>query len=155
MLTSSRARIMAVVVVVGVGVSLAAQRRTAQRPTMPAGEWWYYGGDSGSTKYSPLDQINRDTVKTLRVAWRWKTENFGASPEYNLEATPLMVKGMLYSTAGTRRDVVAIDAATGETQWMYRYDGGERGRVGPRQNHRGVAYWTDGNEARLLYVTPG
>jgi len=155
MLTSSRARIMAVVVVVGVGVSLAAQRRTAQRPTMPAGEWWYYGGDSGSTKYSPLDQINRDTVKTLRVAWRWKTENFGASPEYNLEATPLMVKGMLYSTAGTRRDVVAIDAATGETQWMYRYDGGERGRVGPRQNHRGVAYWTDGNEDRLLYVTPG
>jgi quinoprotein glucose dehydrogenase len=137
------------------GVSLAAQRRGAPRPAMPAGEWWYYGGDSGSAKYSPLDQIDRNSVKTLRVAWRWKTENFGAAPEYNLEATPLMIKGVLYSTAGTRRDVVAIDAATGETLWMYRYDGGERGRSGPRQNHRGVSYWTDGTEDRILYVTPG
>jgi quinoprotein glucose dehydrogenase len=155
MLTSSRARVVAVVVAVGVGVSLAAQRRNAQRPAPPPGEWWYYGGDSASTKYSPLDQINRDNVKTLRIAWRWKAENFGAAPEYNLEATPLMVKGVLYSTVGTRRAVVAIDAATGETLWMYRYDGGERGRVGPRQNHRGVAYWTDGNDERILFVTPG
>jgi quinoprotein glucose dehydrogenase len=155
MLTSSRLRVVAAVVAVAAGASLAAQRRTASRPTMPAGEWWYYGSDLASTKYSPLDQINRDTVKTLRVAWRWKTENFGAAPEYNLEATPLMVKGVLYSTAGTRRDVVAIDAATGETLWIYRYDGGERGRLGPRQNHRGVAYWTDGNEDRILFVTPG
>ncbi|HEY7172431.1 MAG TPA: pyrroloquinoline quinone-dependent dehydrogenase [Vicinamibacterales bacterium] len=155
MLTSSRARVVAVIVAVGVGVSLAAQRRTAPRPTMPAGEWWYYGGDSAGTKYSPLDQIDRDTVKTLRVAWRWKTDNFGASPEYNLEATPLMVKGVLYTTAGTRRAVVAIDAATGETLWMYRYDGGDRGRTGPRQNHRGAAYWTDGNEERILFITPG
>src|ERR1043165_8273480 len=144
MLTRSRLAVGAVFVGLAIGVSLAAQRRTTPRPTMPTGEWCYYGGDSGSTKYSPLDQINRDTVKTLRVAWRWKTENFGPAPEYNLEATPLMVKGVLYSTAGTRRDVVAIDAATGETLWIYRYDGGERGRVGPRQNHRGVSYWTDG-----------
>ena len=44
------------------------------------GEWRFYGGDAGSTKYSPLDQINRDNVKDLRIAWRWKTENFGPGP---------------------------------------------------------------------------
>src|SRR3954465_3503917 len=155
MLTKSCAGVVAVVAGIAIGVSVGAQRRTPPRPTMPAGEWWYYGGDSGSTKYSPLDQIDRDTVKTLRVAWRWKTDNFGASPEYNLEATPLMVKGVLYATAGTRRAVVRIDGAPGETLWTFRYDEGERGRGAPRQNHRGVAHWTDGTEDRLLYVTAG
>src|SRR5579862_4327215 len=101
-------------------------------------EWRYYGGDAASTKYSPLDQINKDNVKNLKIAWRWKAENFGARPEFNLEATPLMIGGALYSSVGTRRDVVSIDAATGETLWMFRYDEGERGRVAPRQNHRGV-----------------
>ena len=84
------------------------------------GEWRYYGGDAGSTKYSPLDQINKDNVKDLRIAWRWKSENFGPRPDFNWEATPLMVGGVLYITAGTRRDVVAIDAATGETLWLWR-----------------------------------
>ena len=135
-----------------VGQSPAARRSAAP----PAGEWWYYAGDAGSSKYSSLDQINRDTVKTLRIAWRWKSDNFGPSPEYNIEATPLMVKGVLYSTAGARRAVVAIDAATGETLWVFRYDEGDRGRVAPRQNHRGVAYWSDGaSDDRILYVTAG
>src|SRR4051794_6433793 len=149
------ARLGALAMAIAAGVSLAGQPRSSRRPSPPAGEWWYYGGDSGSTKYSPLDQIDRDTVKTLRVAWRWKTDNFGASPEYNLEATPLMVKGVLYTTAGTRRAVVAIDGATGETLWTFRYDEGERGRGAPRQNHRGVAHWTDGTDDRILYVTAG
>jgi quinoprotein glucose dehydrogenase len=128
----------------------------ARTSASPAGEWWYYGGDSGSTKYSPLDQINRENVKNLRVAWRWKSDNFGPTPEFNLEATPLMVKGILYTTAGIRRDVVAIDGVTGETLWMFRYNEGDRGRAGPRQNHRGVSYWTDGRGGdRLLYITPG
>ena len=107
-------------------------------------------------KYSPLDQINRDNVKNLRIAWRWKADNFGPSPEFNLQATPLAVNGILYTTAGTRRHVVAIDGATGETLWTYRYDEGERGRQAPRQNHRGVAYWTDGRgDERILYITAG
>ena len=94
------------------------------------GDWRFYGGDAGSTKYSPLDQINRDNVKNLRIAWRWKADNFGPSPEFNLQATPLAVNGILYTTAGTRRNVVAIDGATGETLWTYRYDEGERGPRG-------------------------
>jgi len=119
-------------------------------------EWRYYGGDAASTKYSPLDQINRDNVKNLKIAWEWKAENFGNRPDVNYEATPLMINGVLYVTAGTRRDVVAIDAVTGETLWMYRYDEGHRGEVAPRQNHRGVAYWTDGKgDGRILYVSAG
>ncbi len=121
-----------------------------------AGEWRYYGGDSGSTKYSPLDQINRDNVKNLRIAWRWTTVNFGGQPQFNFQSTPVVVGGVLYATAGTRRAVVAIDGTTGESLWMHRYDEGPRGRMAPRQNHRGVAYWTDGkDDERILYITAG
>jgi quinoprotein glucose dehydrogenase len=124
--------------------------------TPQVGEWRYYSGDAASTKYSSLDQINRENVKTLKIAWRWRTENFGPRPEYNLEATPLMINGVLYSTIGVRRDVVAIDAVSGETLWMYRYDEGARGQAAPRLNHRGVSYWTDGKGSeRIIYITPG
>ncbi len=119
------------------------------------GEWRAYGGDAGSTRYAPLDQITRDNVGDLEIAWRWKTDNFGPRPDYNYQATPLMVGGTLYVTAGTGRDVVAIDAATGETLWLWRYDEGERGDRAPRKNHRGVAYWTDGTATRILYITAG
>ncbi len=120
------------------------------------GEWRYYGADVGSTKYTPLDQINASNFSSLRVAWRWKSENNGNRPEYNWQATPLMIGGVLYTTAGTRRDVVAIDGATGETLWLYRYDEGRRGELGPRQNARGVAYWSDGRgDDRILFITQG
>ena len=122
------------------------------------GEWRYWGGDGGTTRYSPLDQINRDNVKDLRIAWRWKTENFGPRPDFNYEVTPLMVGGALYTTAGSRRAVVAIDGATGETLWVFRYDEGVRGQAAPNRANsgRGVAYWTDGKgDERLLYVTLG
>src|SRR6059058_7014 len=81
------------------------------------GEWPHWGADQGNTKYSPLDQINRDNVKTLRIAWRWKTENFGPRAQNNMEATPLMVGGVLYTPVGIRPGVAAIDGATGETLW--------------------------------------
>src|SRR6266404_2695438 len=105
---------------------MAQQDRPAAAPPSGTaqGEWRYYGGDAGSTKYSPLDQINRDNVKNLKIAWRWKTDNFGPKPEYIYEATPLMVHGVLYTTAGQRRAVAAIDAATGETLWTHRMDEG-------------------------------
>jgi quinoprotein glucose dehydrogenase len=137
--------------------AISGQRATAVGPasSMPPGDWRYYGRDAASTKYSPLDQITADNVKALKIAWRWKADNFGPSPEYNLQSTPLAVNGILYATAGTRRAVISIDGTTGETLWMYRYDEGARGLQGPRQNHRGLAYWSDGREERLLYITPG
>ncbi len=122
-------------------------------------EWLHNRGDLASTSYSPLDQINRATIDKLRIAWRWKSENFGPTPEFYFRATPLMADGILYTSAGLRRNVVAIDAATGETLWMYRLDEGERGASAPRRSSgRGVAYWrsTEAGEAsRVVTITPG
>src|ERR1700684_94230 len=75
------------------------------------GEWPTYGGDTGNPRYSPLDQINAGNFNWLQVAWKFKTDNLGPTTENNLEGTPLMVKGVLYATAGTRRAVIALDAA--------------------------------------------
>ena len=119
------------------------------------GEWPHWGADHANTKYSPLDQINRDNVKDLRIAWRWKSENHGPRPQNNMEGTPLMVGGVLYSTAGFRPNVVAIDGATGETLWVYRFDEGERGDRAPRSVSRGVEYWTDGKQQRIILITRG
>ncbi len=120
------------------------------------GDWPTYGGDIGNTRYSPLDQINRDNFNSLTVAWRFKADNLGPRPEYYFQSTPVLANGVLYSTGGTRRSVVALDAETGELLWIHREDEGQRGAVAPRQlSGRGLAYWSDGKEERILYVTPG
>src|SRR5438067_10716178 len=109
------------------------------------GEWTTYGGDLASTRYSPLDQVNKDTFNKLEVAWRFKTDFLGPRPEFNFQSTPLMVKGKLYSTAGSRRAVVALDAGTGELLWMHSENEGTRGEAAPRKlSGRGLSYWTDG-----------
>jgi quinoprotein glucose dehydrogenase len=119
-------------------------------------EWRTYGGDLASTRYAPLDQIHAGNFGALEVAWRFKTDALGPRPEFNLQSTPLMVGGVLYSTGGTRRAVVALDAATGEMLWMHSLNEGERGANAPRLlSGRGLAYWSDGRDARILYVTPG
>ncbi|MDE3166220.1 MAG: PQQ-binding-like beta-propeller repeat protein [Acidobacteriota bacterium] len=118
-------------------------------------EWRYWGGDAGSRKYSPLEQIDAGNVSRLHIVWTWKAQNFGKQPEFNWEATPLMVGRRLYVTAGTRRDAVAIDAVTGETLWVYRIDEGARGETVARRNNRGLAYWSDGKDERILLVSPG
>ena len=120
------------------------------------GEWSSYGGDLGHTRYAPLDQIAAANFNDLEVAWRFKTDNLGPRPEFNLQSTPLMVRGRLYSTGGTRRAVVSLDAATGELLWVHSEDEGARAAASPRQlSGRGLAYWSDGEEERILYVTPG
>lgn len=123
---------------------------------VPNGEWRAYSADTRSTGYSPIDQVNRDNVKNLQVAWTWKMDNFGSGPEVaTTETTPLMVNGVLYFTAGQRRSVVAASAATGETLWVWRPNEGPRFDRAPRKVHRGVAYWTDGRDERIVLVTPG
>src|SRR5580765_117371 len=120
------------------------------------GEWSSYGGDTGNTRYSPLDQINADNFSKLVVAWRFKTDHLGPRPEYQYETTPLMVNGVLYATGGSRRSVVALDPETGEELWVHSEREGPRGAAAPRQlSGRGLAYWTDGREERILYVTTG
>jgi quinoprotein glucose dehydrogenase len=125
----------------------------------PAGaEWTTYGGDLASRRYSPLDQISKDNFNKLEIAWRFKTDSMGPRPEFNFQATPLMVDGLVYTTAGTRRAVVALDAVTGEMKWMHSENEGKRGEGAPRLlSGRGLAYWPGaaGQPARIVYVTPG
>jgi len=120
-------------------------------------EWPYYGGNSYAQHYSPLDQINASNVGQLEVVWRWSAANFGPRPEARSQITPLMIDGVLYATAGTTRSIVAIDARSGETLWVWRPNEGERFDAAPRKmSGRGVAYWTDGDgDRRIITVTPG
>jgi quinoprotein glucose dehydrogenase len=123
------------------------------------GEWRFYGGDPGNTKYSALDQINADNVKTLKVAWTWDSPDLKLIEQndklYTLgyEATPLMVGGTLYVSTSLSQ-VAAIDAKTGKTIWVYdpqSYKTGHPTNLGFL--HRGVAYWTDGKAERIFIGT--
>jgi quinoprotein glucose dehydrogenase len=123
------------------------------------GEWRFYGGDQGSGKYSPLDQINRENVQKLKVAWSWDSPDLKIleqnSKLYTLgyEATPLMIGGVLYISTSLSQ-VAAIDAATGKTIWVYNpksYETGQPTNLG--FVHRGVAYWTDGKAERIFIGT--
>ena len=126
------------------------------QPSTKNGEWPHYTADIRGSRYSPLDQINATNFNKLEIAWRYKTDNLGPRPEYKLEGTPLMVKGVLYTTGGTRRSVIALDAKTGETIWTHSLREGKRAAVSPRQlSGRGLAYWSDAREERIIYVTPG
>ena len=123
------------------------------------GEWRFYGSDQGSTKYSALDQINRNNVKDLKVAWTWDSPDLKILEQnsrlYTLgnEATPLMVGGVLYVSTSLSQ-VAAIDAATGKTKWVYdpkSYQTGQPTNLGFL--HRGVAYWSDGKIERIFIGT--
>ncbi|MCH7910911.1 MAG: PQQ-binding-like beta-propeller repeat protein, partial [Candidatus Hydrogenedentes bacterium] len=151
------------------------------------GEWRSYGGDIGSTKYSPLDQINADNFNDLEIAWRWKSvDRFisltgpigewwakssvlfdalqeedpkrwrgGLAPRLaSLKVTPLMVNGVLYAITPLYQ-AVAIDAATGETLWIFNPKSYETGTptMSIFWQHRGPAYWTDGTEERIYWGT--
>src|SRR5688500_11288753 len=138
------------------GFRTSAQSAAAPSVTPAPGEWRAYGATELSTRYSPLDQLNRDTVKNLQVAWTWKFDNYGTPAEtVTTQTTPLMINGVLYFTAGQRRTVVAANAGTGETLWTWRPDEGARFDRAPRKIHRAVAYWTDGRAERIVVVTPG
>src|SRR5216110_1931461 len=126
-------------------------------PSTKNGDWTYYTADVRGSRYSPLDQINAGNFNQLEVAWRFKTDNLGTRPEFKLEGTPLMVKGVVYATGSTRRSVVALDAKTGELIWVHAEKEGARAVNAPRQlSGRGLSYWTDGKgDERILYVTTG
>jgi quinoprotein glucose dehydrogenase len=138
------------------GATLAGQTPSAF-PSTKNGEWPHYNADLAGSRFSPLDQINASNFNRLEVAWRVKTDVFGPFPEFKLEGTPLVAKGVMYTTAGTRRSVIALDPKTGELLWSHSLREGKRAAMSPRQlSGRGVAYWTDGkNDERILYMTTG
>ncbi len=121
-------------------------------------EWPFYGGNLASQRYSPLDQIDASNAGQLKIAWRFNTGNYGPRPEGRNETTPLMIDGVLYTQAGITRNVVAIDAKSGELLWVWRpNDGAERFARAPRKTSgRGPAFFRDGaGNERLFTVTPG
>jgi quinoprotein glucose dehydrogenase len=162
--TFKRTVLAAVSVAGALGLMTAAPHLTARLsgqapgfPTTKNGDWPYYTADVRGSRYSPLDQINASNFNQLEVAWRFKTDNLGTRPEFKLEGTPLMVKGVIYATGGTRRSVVALDAKTGEINWVHAEKEGMRAVNAPRQlSGRGLSYWTDGKgDDRIIYVTTG
>ncbi len=125
----------AAAVLLWVSASMSGQDRngTARPPSLAAGDWPHYTADLKGTRYSPLDQINGTNFSKLEVAWRFKTDSLGPRPEYKLEGTPLAINGVLYTTGGTRRSVVALDGKTGELIWAHSLREGKRAGVAPRQ----------------------
>lgn len=160
-------------IAVMMGIALLAAPATLHAQTIPGalpesakgleqGEWPAYGGTYAAARYSPLTQINRDNAKNLHVAWRWKSPDMAIKqakpeigPSFVNESTPLMIGGVLY-TSTSLSQVAAIAAATGETKWVFDpkvYDNG----IGPPANlgwtHRGVAYWRNGDDERIVILT--
>src|SRR6476469_4826121 len=122
------------------GAAAAAAEKSA--------DWPNVGNDKAGTRYSTLDQVNRDNVKQLKVAWTWHTGD--SSPGRTIECTPVVVDGVMYVTTVDTK-VVALDAATGKEIW--RFDpygpdypppaGGKWIKASGGVN-RGVAFWSDG-----------
>src|SRR5688572_1032197 len=107
----------AFLVVAGLAAAFVVQ---AQTPAEPIGEWRYIGGDAHHTRYSALDQITAANFEKLETAWIWRGDSFGPEVDHIFRSTPIYVDGVLYTVAGQRRTVAAIDPATGETLWVYR-----------------------------------
>ncbi|HUF26134.1 MAG TPA: PQQ-binding-like beta-propeller repeat protein [Gemmatimonadaceae bacterium] len=121
-----------------------------------ASAWRYWGGDAGSTRYSSLDQVTAQNFESLEVAWVWRGDNFGQSADNILRATPIYAEGKLFSVAGERRTVVAIDPATGETLWVWRMRHTKRWEDSMRRNYgKSVAYDVVDGRGRIYIVDPG
>ncbi len=149
-----------VTVVVSYGVSTGLSGQATQGRSTAETEWRFFGADSGATRYSPANQINATNVRNLQVAWRFSTRNFGPRPPVASQVSPLIVDGVMYTTAGMNRDVAALDAATGQLLWQWRPTG-ELTRwadiIDPlsRSTGRGISYWTDGRgDERIFVVMP-
>jgi len=133
--------------------SSARQGAALVRANKP-GEWRYWGADAWSTRYSALDQINASNFDSLQVAWTWDASQYGEDEYYR--TTPLYANGRLLTVATEHRNAFAIDPATGKTLWRWGLDEGIRWQKAPRRfAGRGLSYWTDGTNERVIVVTPG
>jgi glucose dehydrogenase len=116
------------------------------------GQWHYLGGDSAHTRYSPAGQIDADNFKDLEEAWVWDGASFSAASG---RSTPSYINGVLYTVAGPRRHVVAIDPATGETIWSYREPNTPRWEYSMRQDYgKGVAYAEVDGRGVIYIISP-
>jgi glucose dehydrogenase len=143
--------------IVSIGALVCASTAWSQSGTsVNEGDWPTIHGGSLSQRYSPLDQINAENVDSLEIAWRFSTENFGPTTDFNNPSTPLEVDGVLYANIASTRNVVALDATSGQVLWVWRPQEGARFDNAPRKGAgRGPAFWRDGDNARVIDVTPG
>lgn len=117
-------------------------------------EWRQYGGGNGNTRYSPLRQVDTANVHQLQVAWRYHTGDSSNATRSQIQCNPIIVNGMLYAT-GPQLKLFALDAATGEEKWVFNpHDAGNNPRwFSPAVNiNRGVTYWEDGDDKRILFT---
>jgi len=143
--------------IVSVGALACAPLASSQPGTsVDEGDWPNIHGSYTANRYSPLDQINADNVDDLEIAWTFSTLNFGPTTDFVNPSTPLEIDGVLYANIASTRNVVALDATSGQVLWLYRYQEGDRFDEAPRKGAgRGVAFWSDGNESRVIDVSPG
>lgn len=145
----------AAILVVAAAVLVLAQGRPVNDRAVPLGEWRFIGGDAAHTRHLPADQITAANFEKLETAWTWRGDNFGPAVDYVLRATPIYVDGVLYTVAGQRRTVVAIDPATGETLWTYREPQTVRFDRGMRNNYgKGVAAGEIAGRKVIYYTSP-
>jgi glucose dehydrogenase len=127
----------------------------AQERGVPFGEWHFLGGDAWHTRYSPLDQIDASNFENLEVAWLWRGDNFGPAPDNTSRSTPSYIDGVLYTVAGSRRTVVAMDPATGETLWTFREPHTTRWERSMRASYgKGVSYGAIDGRGVIYITTP-
>ena len=153
-----------VALIVAAALVLTPQSAAAQYGAVD-GEWRSYAGDNGSTKYSPLDQIDAGNFEDLRIAWRWESVDGNIDLDAlreseddrpisirGLQATPLMIDGVLYLTTALYQ-AAAVDAGTGETVWVHDPQAYAAGDPTHSYRSRGLAYWSDGGDARIFWGT--
>jgi quinoprotein glucose dehydrogenase len=143
-------------IIIATTLVLPAAALSQQGTSVDEGDWPSWAGSWNASRYSPLDQINADNVNDLEIAWQWSTQGFGPGTDFVNPSTPLEVDGILYANVGTTRNVVALDATSGQVLWMYRYDEGDRFDEAPRKGAgRGVAYYDNGDKSRIFDISPG
>ena len=137
-------------------IALSSQALAQTNTSVNEGDWPVYHGNEFAQRYSPLDQINASNVGTLQKAWNFSTEKFGPPTDFTNPSTPLEIDGILYADVGSTRNIIALDATSGQLLWMWRPQEGERFSSAPRKGAgRGVAYWEGGDQTRVIDITPG
>lgn len=110
--------------------------------------WSVYKADAKSSSYSALTQVNKENVNQLKLAWTFNPNDTRKGSQFgNSECNPIIIDGVMYATSARHR-LYAIHASTGQQIWSFDpFNGGEGGGI-----NRGVAYWENGNDKRILYT---
>jgi quinoprotein glucose dehydrogenase len=129
----------------------------ASSATAPDVPWRNFGGDLNANRHAPLADIDASNARNLAIAWRWNAANFGPTPEIRNVSMPIMHDGRLFVGAGATRNIVAVDAASGQTLWMWRPREGARfDQAARKDSGKGLSFYrSGGGRGYVVAVTPG